>query len=116
MSFLEEIKKQPRHVREMMFGFCVITTISIIGMIWFRSFEEDLFVLLNPESEKQDKFYAERDKRTPAVYANITKAVGDLRANLYNVFGFFEDYNSGGLEIEKEYKGKAYQLPISEDK
>lgn len=116
MSFLEEIKKQPRHVREMMFGFCVITAISVIGMIWFRSFEEDLFVLLNPESEKQDKFYAERDQRTPVIYANLTKAVGDLRASLYNVLGFFEDYNSGRFEAEKEYKGRAYQLPISEDK
>ena len=115
MSFLEEIRKQPRHVREMMFGFCIITTVSVIGMIWFRSFEEDLFVLLNPESEKQDKFYAERNRRTPVVYANLTKAIGDLRANLYNVLGFFDDYSSKDLESE-EYKGKAYQLPLSEDK
>lgn len=117
MSFLDDIRKQPRHIREIMFGFCVVITVSLVGLVWFRSFEKDLFVMLNPELEKQEKFYAERKKRTPLVYASVTKALGNLRATLYDAFGFFDDYNSKQVQVEEEeYKGEAYKLPLSGDK
>ena len=116
MSLLDDIRKQPRHVREIMFGLCVVITVSLVGMIWFRSFEEDVFVMLNTDKEIRAKFYAERDKNAP-LYANLTKAVGELRAVLYNAFGFFDDYNSEGvINIESDLEGKTYKLPISEDK
>lgn len=99
-----------------MFGLCVVTTISLVGMIWFRSFEEDLFIMINPEPEKQARFYAERGKRTPTVYANVTKAIGNMRAALYDAFGFLEDYNSNKIESEEEYKGETHELPLSGDK
>jgi len=113
-SFLEEIRKQPQHIREIMFVLCVVTTLSLVGLVWFRSFEENLFVMMNPEPEKQAKFYAERDKSTPVVYATMTKAIGNLRATLYDSFGFFQDYGSN--EVEVDYKGTVRKLPISGDK
>lgn len=116
MSLLNDIRKQPRHVREIMFGLCVVITVSLVGMIWFRSFEEDVFVMLNTDEQIQAKFYAERDKNAP-IYANLVNAVGGLRAVLYDAFGFLDDYNSGGeINIESEFEGKVYKLPISEDK
>ena len=99
-----------------MFALCVVTTISLVGIVWFRSFEEDLFVILNPEADKQEQFYAERSKRTPTVYANVTKAFGNLTATLYNAFGFLEDYSSKAVEVEEEYRGEVYKLPLSGDK
>lgn len=116
MSFLNEIKKQPQHVREIMFGFCVIITVSLAGIVWFRSFEEDLFVMLNPEEEKQERFYAERDQRTPLIYASVVGALGDLRATIYNALGFFNDYSSSGTKQEPEYTGEVHKLPLSGDK
>lgn len=117
MSFLDDIQKQPKHVREIMFALCAITTISLVGIVWFRSFEEDLFVMLNPQQDRQDKFYAERSGRTPAVYANLTKALGSLRANFYDAFGFLDDYSgSKSIEVEEEYKGEVHKLPLSGDK
>ena len=95
---------------------CVVTTISLVGMVWFRSFEEDIFVLLNPEPEKQEQFYAERSNRTPVVYANVTKALGSLRAAMYDAFGFFDDYSSEQVKVEEEIKGEAHELPLSGDK
>ena len=65
-----------------MFALCVVITISLVGLVWFRSFEEDIFVMLNPEPEKQEKFYAEREQRTPLIYANITRGLGSMRATL----------------------------------
>lgn len=117
MSFLDDIRKQPRHIREIMFAFCVIITVSLVGMVWFRSFEEDLFVMLNPEPEKQERFYASREQRTPLVYASVTKALGNMRATIYNAFGFFDDYVSEKVvEVEEEFKGEVNLLPLSGDK
>lgn len=117
MSFLDDIRKQPRHVREIMFGLCVVITVSIVGLIWFRSFEENLFVMLNTDPAKQEQFYAERANRTPLVYANVTKALGSLRATMYSAFGFLDDYSSNEVKVEdEEYKGGAKQLPLSGDK
>lgn len=116
MSLLEEIRKQPAHIREVMFWFSVVITVSLAGMVWFRSFEEDLFVMMNPEPEKQEQFYAERAKRTPVVYANVTKALGGLRATMYDALGFFGDYGSNEITIEEEYTGEVHRLPLSGDK
>ena len=116
MNFLDEIRKQPKHIREIMFALCVITTISLIGMIWFRSFEKDMFVLLNPSQEVQDKFFAERSQRTPTVYANVTKAFVNMRASVYDAMGFLKDYNSNQVDVDPEYKGEARKLPISGDR
>ncbi len=98
-----------------MFGLCVVITISLVGLIWFRSFEENLFVMLNPEPEKQAQFYAERDKHTPIVFANVTAALGNLRATMYDALGFFKDYSSKVKEDE-ELKGETHKLPISGNK
>lgn len=116
MSFLDDIRKQPKHVREIMFALCVVTTVSLVGIIWFRSFETNLFVLMNPEPDKQARFFAERDKRTPILYANITKAYTDLRASMYSALGFIQDYNSNQVKIEEDLKGDAHVLPLSGDK
>lgn len=116
VNFLDDIRKQPQHVREIMFALCVIITISLVGLVWFRSFEEDLFVMLNPEPEKQEQFYADREQRTPLVYANVTKALGNMRAVIYDAFGFLEDYNSTKVEVEEEYTGEVHKLPLSGDK
>ena len=58
MSFFHEIKKQSLVVRQIMFGLCAITTISLVGMIWYRSFETKLYVLMDHQmkSQLQDVF------------------------------------------------------------
>ncbi len=116
MKILEEIHKQPKHIREIMFGLCVTITVSLVGIIWFRSFETNLFVMLNPEPDKQSKFFAEMDKSDPVIYANLTKALGNMRATLYNAFGFIESRNNNQVNVEQEYTGEVHKLPISEDK
>ena len=116
MSLLSDIQKQPRYIREIMFALCAIISISLVGIIWFRSFEKNLFVLMNPDPAKQERFFAERDQRTPLVYANITKSLGSLRAAMYDAFGFFGDYNSNQVKIGEDLKGETHQLPLSGDR
>ena len=99
-----------------MFALCVVITISLVGIVWFRSFEEDLFVMLNSEQTDLERFYAEREKRTPLVYASVTQALGNLRATLYDALGFFEEYASQEVQVEEEYTGEVHELPLSGDK
>ena len=116
MKFLEDIKKQPQHIREIMFGLCVVITVSLVGVIWFRSFEKDLFVMLNPEPDKQAQFFAEMDAHQPLGYADLSKALGNLRASVYNAFGFMKNYNANQVDVEPEYTGEVHSLPLSGDK
>lgn len=99
-----------------MFVLASITAISLIAMVWFRSFEEDLFVLLNPEAEKQAEFYADRGNRTPTIYANITEVLVNARATIYDAMGFLEGYNSKEVDVQEEYEGEVNKLPLSGDR
>ncbi|OGN10039.1 MAG: hypothetical protein A3J46_04230 [Candidatus Yanofskybacteria bacterium RIFCSPHIGHO2_02_FULL_41_11] len=110
MPLLEDIRNQPRHIREIMFGFCVVITVSLVGLIWFRSFEEDLFVLLNTDPKKQEQFFAERSKNTPTLVASMRTSYDGLRAAISTLLLF-----EGGEEIENKKSGstdKPYLLPL----
>lgn len=96
-----------------MFVLCVIITVSLVGIVWFRSFEEDLFVALNPQPEKQEEFYAERALREPTLFALFTVAFNNMQAAFYNALGLFEEIPEN---IPEEYTGGAKKLPISGSK
>lgn len=85
MSFLDDIRKQPRHHREIMFGLCVVTTISLVGMVWYNSFEKNLYALLNPGQNTDQRFLAE-NKTAPSLLGNIGQTGKDLKAAFYNIF------------------------------
>lgn len=117
MSFLEEIRRQPQHHREIMFGLCVVTTISLVGMVWYNSFEKNLYVLLNPD-ENTDQRYLAENKNVPSLLGDIGKTGQDLKATFYNIFNL---NSNDGKEIIIENKkvndsGKVYTLPTSEKK
>ena len=117
MSFLDEIRKQPRHHREIMFGLCVITTISMVGMVWYNSFEKDLYVLLNPGENAEQRFLAE-NKTTPSLLGNISQTGKDLKATLFNIFNLAgNDKNDIIIDNTKANDSeRVYTLPMSEKK
>lgn len=124
MSFLDEIRKQPRHHREIMFGLCVVTTISLVGMVWYNSFEKNLYVLLNP-GENADQRYLAENKNVPSLLGDIGKTGQDLKAAFYNIFNLTgndkKDLPTGqaGIIIENtktDDSGRVYALPVSEKK
>lgn len=128
MSFLDEIRKQPRHHREIMFGLCVVTTISLVGMVWYNSFEKNLYVLLNPGENADQRFLAE-NKNVPSLLGNISETGKDLKAAFYNIFssvgGFIGndkmDLPTGqaGIIIDNTKPSdfeRVYTLPMSEKK
>src|SRR3989344_7481167 len=90
MSFLDEIRKQPQHHREIMFGLCVVTTILLVGMVWYNSFEKNLYVLLNP-GENADQRYLAENKTGPSLFGNLSKTGQDLKATFFNIFNLNSD-------------------------
>lgn len=117
MSFLDELRKQPQHHREIMFGLCVITIISLVGMVWYNSFEKNLYVLLNPGENTDQRFLAENES-IPSLFGSMGQTGKDLKATFYNIFNLTsEDKKDNIVENPKNNdSGKVYTLPISEEK
>lgn len=110
-SLLKEIRRQPRHIREIMFAFCVVITVSLVGLVWFRSFEETLFVMMNPDPAKQEKFFAQRKENTPTLFASIQTSYNGLKAVISDMLLFDNDgANEEGESIKS--KNKTYLLPL----
>lgn len=117
MSFLDEIRKQPQHHREIMFGLCVVTTISLVGMVWYNSFEKNLYVLLNPGENTDPKYLAD-NKTVPSLLGDIGKTGQDLKAAFLDIFNLTSnDKKDIIIENTKANNSeRVYMLPLSEKK
>ena len=49
MSLLNEIRNQSEGVRKAMFALSLIMVLSLVGTMWFRSFQTNLYALLNTD-------------------------------------------------------------------
>jgi hypothetical protein len=117
MSFLDEIRKQPRHHREIMFGFCVVTTVSLVGMVWYNSFQKNLYVLLNPGETTDQRNLAE-NKNVPSLFGDLGKTGQDLKAAFYSIFNLTgNDKKDSITDTTKTAEPvRVYALPLSEKK
>jgi len=116
MSFLDDIRKQPQGTREIMFGLSVFITVLAIGLVWFRSFERDIYTLLNPQ-EDVEKALAVQNAPVPSLFGYIWQTAGDVKGLVSGLFGN-QQPTTGNLQQQKlETKGgKVYILPLSEYK
>jgi len=115
MSLLNEIHKQPRGTREIMFVLSVIISVSLVGMIWFSSMEKDLYALINPEEVQQDVFFAEDDGAADSLFASIGQFGSSMKAAVSQVFSLFSDFDQVNVNTI-ELEGETYPLPLSGDK
>ncbi len=100
-----------------MFGLCVVTTISLVGMVWYNSFEKNLYVLLNP-GENADQRYLAENKNVPSLLGDMGKTGQDLKAAFLNIFNLTgNDKKDDVVENMKiNDSGRVYTLPLSEPK
>ncbi|HYU64676.1 MAG TPA: hypothetical protein VEK36_00195 [Candidatus Paceibacterota bacterium] len=110
-SLLEEIRKQPKIVREIMFGLSVVTAVAIVGAVWFRSFEHNLYALMNPDQQTEEKYVAQQEElKTPLAF--LGKAVESLRAMIANFFNA-TDVAKPENKILNNNTGEPRPLPLS---
>lgn len=114
MSVLEDIRKQPQHIREIMFGLSVIITVSLVGAVWFRDFRSDMYALLNPGEVQQEKFLAQ--KESDSLFGVLGKTLGDMRSALTDFWGSSGSDDGEKTEVEKRTSDRVYLLPLSEEK
>ncbi len=115
-----------------MFGLSVVITVSLVGMVWFNSFQKNVYVMLNPDKETEQKFFAggnpkfanlyDEKKPTdiPSLFSNIGQAGKDLKAAVLNILNLknnsVEIAPQNDTEAKEEVNKKAYLLPLAEDK
>lgn len=99
-----------------MFVFCVVITVSLTGLIWFRSLETKLFVLMNPDPKKQAEFFALRDEHTPALLANLQNSYGVLRGAVSTVFSLKDEIANTAKTADIKSNQKTYLLPLPGNK
>src|SRR3989344_6435899 len=115
MSFLNDIKNQPQHTREITFYLSVFITILLVGMVWFRSFQTNLYVLMNPEGDVE-KALAVENASVPSLFGFIWQTAGEVKGLVSGFLGDEVDMD-GNLNRERKIEsGKVYTLPLSEHK
>lgn len=112
MSILEEIRKQPQHIRETMFALSVITTLSLVGVVWYNSFQKDFYALLNPEEVLEEKNLAEKDPES--LFSDIGKSFTDVKAMFSGMLnGGNEDIKPAESGNRQKDNDRVYLLPLS---
>lgn len=135
-SLLEEIRSQPEHIRHIMMWLCVITSFSLVALVWFRSTQARFVAMLNPperlEAPAADRF-ADRDLRkteeerilaakeenSPSPLASIRNSFGLLRASLGELLGSSQEeiLRSGeGQTLKNPSLNQTKGFPLSGDK
>jgi hypothetical protein len=119
MSLLREIKNQSEGVRKAMFALSVITLVSLVGTLWFRSFQTNLYALMNKDEagaagdQRQLAGPDDGSGKVQSPFAAIGSMFKDLGAQMS---GLFNDAGSSP-NLPKDdspiRSGKAQSLPIS---
>lgn len=116
MSFLDEIRKQSRETREIMFGLSVFIAVMLVGMVWFRSFQKDIYVLMNPDQDVE-RMFAVDNAPAPSLFGFVWQTAGDIKGLVSGLInGNKEADNIDFEKAKKEESGKVYTLPLSEYK
>lgn len=119
MKFLDDIRKQPQQTREIMFGLAVFITVMLVGMVWFRSFQKNLYVMMNPQ-EDVDKILAAESASVPSLFGFVWQTAGDVKGLVSELFN--QELITGNRQRQQEKEEmkteneKAYILPLSEYK
>ena len=86
----------------------VVITLSLVGIVWFQSFERHIYALLNPEDSANEQFFAENED-IPSLFGDIRESFSDLRAS---IGGFISNKEPTPEPVETPEAGGAYLLPV----
>lgn len=115
MKFFDDIKNQPQQTREIMFGLSVFITVLLVGLIWFHSFQRNLFVLLNPE-DGLEKALAVENAPVPSLFGFIWQTAGDVKGLVSGLLNGDANVANEHANDANEESNKVYTLPLSEQK
>lgn len=118
-NLLQEIRQQPPHIREVFMWVCVVIVFSVVGWAWFRQTQKQFVALLHPEQAEEARVLAEenKQKQPPSPFATIFSSLGDLRANISELFaGSKPNVLEFGSSVNPQQEVPPNELPLSDDK
>ncbi len=138
MKLLQEIRSQPEHIRHIMMWLCVVTSFSLVALVWFRSTQARFVAMLHPaetlEAPAADRF-ADRDlrkleearirqlaeaARAPSPMTSVINSFNLLRASIGELLGSSEAEVSspaGSKVLQNSIlNNKNKGLPLSEER
>ncbi len=84
-KIIHEIRRQPQHVRELATILCTIAVVAIVGLVWFHSFQKDIYALLNTDEQQdaQDRLFATESK---SLLSSMMDSLGSSKAQISELF------------------------------
>ncbi len=112
-SIIREIRQQPSHIREIFMWVMVVITFGAFGFIGFRSTEQKLVALLDPNTTVERGVISNtsvaRKKEDPSPFALISDAFKGLSKDLQ---GLFSSDEQGPVIRNTIDPIPPYQLPV----
>ena len=96
-----------------MFALSVVTSVSLIGMIWFNSFQKNLYVMLNPEQATDQRLFAD-NYTYPSLLSSIFQAGKNMKASISNLLNIGKD-NMGKI-VNNQTGEQPHLLPLAGEK
>lgn len=83
MKLLDEIRRQPSHIRKIFMWCMVVITFSVVGLTYVNSTRRQIVALMNPQ-ESSSVEEPTAPQRSP--FALVGDMVASLRANISGIF------------------------------
>lgn len=128
-KLLEEIRKQPEHIRHTMMWLCVAITFSLMAFVWFKSTQAKFVALLHSEEVREEidpRRFVERIpesqnlaevKNEQSLFASVGETFSLLKASIADLIGASTnefEINKAKTSEDGLKQGKA--LPLSGDR
>lgn len=129
-SILDEIRKQPEHIRHIMMWLCVIITFSVVAFVWFKSTQAQFVALLHSNEIREEvdpRRFVNRDlkqsenlavaPKEPSLFASIGNSLSLFKASIVDLIGSSRnefEINKAKTARDGLKEGKA--LPLSGDR
>lgn len=110
---LKEIHKLPQSTRETLFALSVIVALSLVGIVWVKSFQSNFYALLNTPAPAANDDQLAEERTNNSLFANLKEAFTEMRASLSEVLGSEDDAATDTQEeiVEDKIDAKALPLP-----
>jgi len=79
---LDEIRKQPEHIRHTFMWLCVVIVFSLVSFVWFRATQQTFVAMLHPQEIQQLKEESRLAQAGGSPLANLWGSLGGLRASI----------------------------------
>jgi hypothetical protein len=112
-ALIHEIRQQPHHVRELATILCTIAVVAVVALVWFHSFQKDIYAMLNPgdQPQAQDQLFAQQSQ---SLFGSLISTLGEGKAQISALFSG----KSGQTDItnssaQTDASAAAHPLPVS---